>query len=245
MSKAASSPIEELLMSNISPTIHIPARERKQRRRAPRLWTSLALCGVAMWFEACSTPARVKDTSRTFDTVVIDAGHGGAATGTRSRWGGKEKDATLAVALRLQPKLQAAGFKTVMTRTRDVDVELNDRARISNRQDNAIFVSIHFNEAGARRIRGTETYYKSQPSIGLANRIQAAVCSLPGNCSRGVKTANFRVLRLNEYPAVLVECGFLSNPKEGARCCRPDSQERIASAIARGIVAQRGGPLAR
>ena len=188
---------------------------------------------------------RVKDTSRTFDTVVIDAGHGGVATGTRSRWGGKEKDATLAVALRLQPKLQAAGFKTVMTRTRDVDVDLNDRARISNRQDNAIFVSIHFNEAGARRISGTETYYKSRPSAGLAGQIHAAVCALPGHSSRGVKTANFRVLRLNQYPAVLVECGFLSNPKEGARCCRPDSQERIATAIARGIIAQRGRPLAR
>ena len=232
-------------MSNIAPTIPIPDREGKQPRATPRCWTRLALFGVAMFFGACSTTMRVKDTSRTFDTVVIDAGHGGAATGTRSRWGGREKDATLAVALRLQPKLQAAGFKTVMTRTRDVDVELNDRARISNRQDNAVFVSIHFNEARARRICGTETYYKSRPSIGLARHIQAAVCALPGHTSRGVKTANFRVLRLNEYPAVLVECGFLSNPKEGARCCRPDSQERIAGAIARGIIAQRGGPLAR
>lgn len=231
-------------MSNIPPTIDTNRSERKLRATAARYAALLTLAGTALLLGACSTTSmRVKDTSRTFDTVVIDAGHGGAAPGARSRWGGAEKDATLSVALRLEPKLRAAGFKTVMTRTRDVDVELNQRARISNRQKNAVFVSIHFNHSPARRIRGTETYYKSRPSIGLASRIQSAVAGLPGNTSRGVKTANFRVLRLNEYPAVLVECGFLSNPKEGARCCRPDQQERIAAAIARGIIEQRGGPL--
>ncbi len=243
MSRAASSQSKLFLMSNISPTIPIRPDERKPRRGHARIWARLALASAAMLLGACSTTMRVKDTSRTFDTVVIDAGHGGSARGAWSRWGGAEKDATLSVALRLQPKLQAAGFKTVMTRTHDVDVELNQRARISNRQDNAVFVSIHFNHSPARRICGTETYYKSRPSLGLARHIQAAVCSLPGHTSRGVKTANFRVLRLNKYPAVLVECGFLSHRKEGARCCRPDNQERIAGAIARGIVAQRGGPL--
>jgi N-acetylmuramoyl-L-alanine amidase len=230
-------------MRDITLTIDSNPTEGKQPGAHFCRWERLALAGLAMLFGACATTVRVKDTSRTFDTVVIDAGHGGVASGTRSRWGGMEKNATLAVALRLQPKLRAAGFKTVMTRTRDVDVDLNERARISNRQDNAVFVSIHFNEAGARRISGTETYYKSRPSIGLANQIQRAVCSLPRNGSRGVKTANFRVLRLNQYPAVLVECGFLSNPAEGARCCRPDRQEELAAAIARGIIEQRGGPL--
>ncbi len=230
-------------MSNIDPTIDSKAGQGKQPGAPARSAVLVALVGVAMFLGACATTVRVKDTSRTFTTVVIDAGHGGAAAGTRSRWGGMEKDATLAVAQRLQPKLQAAGFKTVMTRTSDVDVELNQRARISNRQKNAIFVSIHFNEARARRISGTETYYKSRPSIELAWRIQRNVSSLPGNSSRGVKTANFRVLRLNEYPAVLVECGFLSNPREGARCRRPDYQEQLASAIASAIIAQRGGPL--
>lgn len=243
MSRAANQHPEKFLMSNIVSTIDSTRGEGKQRRTFSQCAVLLALTSVAMLFGACATGVRVKDTSRTFDTVVIDAGHGGAAIGTRSRWGGMEKDATLSVAVRLQPKLQAAGFKTVMTRTRDVDVELNDRARISNRQDNAVFVSIHFNEAGKQRIRGTETYYKSRPSIGLANQIQRAVASLPGHSSRGVKKANFRVLRLNQYPAVLVECGFLSNPAEGVRCRLPAHQEQIAGAIARGIIEQRGGPL--
>jgi N-acetylmuramoyl-L-alanine amidase len=225
-------------MNDIAATIDTAPRKRK-----PAALLRLALAASALLLGACASTVRVKDTSRTFTTVVIDAGHGGVASGTRSRWGGMEKDATLAVALRLEPRLRAAGFKTVMTRTRDVDVGLNERAWISNRQDNAVFVSIHFNEAGSRRIEGTETYYRSRPSLGLAANIQRQVAALPGHSSRGVKTANFRVLRLNAYPAVLVECGFLSNPREGSRCCRPDHQDQIAAAIARGIIAQRGGPL--
>ena len=240
MIRAANQHPEKILMSNIPPNIDSNGSEGKPRGVFARGAALLALLGVAMLLGACSTTMRVKDTSRTFDTVVIDAGHGGAARGAWSRWGGAEKDATLSVAQRLEPKLRAAGFKTVMTRTRDVDVELNQRARISNRQSNAVFVSIHFNHSPARRIKGTETYYKSRPSVGLARHIQSAVCALPGNSSRGVKTANFRVLRLNQYPAVLVECGFLSNPREGACCRRPDHQERLADAIARGIIAQRG-----
>lgn len=232
-------------MSNIAHTFNSNSHEGKQGGGTARWWSRLALAGLALFFGACASTGRVKDTSRTFDTVVIDAGHGGAARGAWSRWGGAEKDATLSVAQRLEPKLQAAGFKTVMTRTRDVDVELNQRARISNRQRNAVFVSIHFNHSPARRICGTETYYKSRASVGLASRIQSAICSLPGHSSRGVKSANFRVLKLNQYPAVLVECGFLSHPHEGARCRRPDHQERLADAIARGIIAQRGGPIAR
>jgi N-acetylmuramoyl-L-alanine amidase len=227
-------------MSNIVSTIGSGIREGKWRTAAQRGAAMLGAAAFAMLFGACATP-RVIDTSRSFKTVVIDAGHGGTDRGTWSRWAGAEKDATLGVARRLEPKLRAAGFKTVMTRTRDVNVELNERPRISNRQTNAVFVSIHFNEARARRIHGTETYYKSPLAVGLASNIHRAVSSLPGHSSRGIRTANFRVLRLNKFPAVLVECGYFSNPSEGSLCCRADEQERIAGAIARGIMAQRRG----
>jgi N-acetylmuramoyl-L-alanine amidase len=240
MSKAALFTLRKTLMSNIATNIRSNPPEGK-RRRALRLGGLFLLAlSLAAGVSGCASGGRVKDTSRTFDTVVIDAGHGGSARGTWSRWAGAEKNAALSVALRLEPKLRAAGLKTVMTRTRDVDVELEKRARISNRQNNAVFVSIHFNEAGARRIRGTETYFKSSPSRSLARHIQNEVSSLPGHSSRGVKSSNFRVLRLNQYPAVLVECGFFSNPTEGARCATPAHQERIAEAIARGILKQRG-----
>lgn len=232
-----------LLMSNIASSIDNGPVQSKRPAWKVRVITGLLMGMVALLFSACSSTVRVKDTSRTFNTVVIDPGHGGSARGTWSRWAGAEKTAALNVGLRLEPKLRAAGFNTVMTRTKDVDVELNQRAKISNRQTNAVFVSIHFNEAGSRKVRGTETFYKSAPSRALAGRIQAALVALPGHTSRGVKTANFRVLRLNEYPAVLVECGFFSNPTEGARCATPAHQEKIAQALADAIIAQRGGPL--
>ncbi len=195
------------------------------------------------WLTGCETGVRVKDTSRTFRTVVIDAGHGGHDTGARSRWGGLEKDAALDTALRLDPKLRAAGFHTVLTRSGDYFITLGERTRISNRQDNAIFVSLHYNDANNRSAYGVETYYKSKPSRKIAEGIQSSICCLPGVASRGVKTANFWVLRRNEYPAVLVEGGFFSNPREGARCANPAYREALAGAIAGAIIAGRG-PLA-
>jgi N-acetylmuramoyl-L-alanine amidase len=195
---------------------------------------------VVTLFTGCETTTRVKDTSRTFKTVVIDAGHGGHDLGTTSRWAGQEKNAALDVARRLEPRLRSAGFETVMTRKGDYFIPLGRRTAISNRQDNAIFVSIHFNEGKSRSAQGAETYYRSSVSRGIATKIQQRVSSLPGTASRGVKTANFFVLKRNAYPAVLVECGFFSNPAEGARCATPRYREMLAAAIAEGIFDQRG-----
>jgi N-acetylmuramoyl-L-alanine amidase len=226
-------------MSSINSTIGNPASECK---RAPLGVAWLALVLVLPWLAGCQTVVTtgVKDTSRTFRTVVIDAGHGGHDTGARSRRGGLEKNATLDTALRLEPKLRAAGFNTVLTRRGDSFIPLGERTAISNRQENSIFVSLHYNDAKVRRAYGVETYYLSKPSQKLAESIQSAMCRLPGVASRGVKTANYVVLRGNEYPAVLVEGGFFSNPREAARCAKPAYREAIAGAIADAIIAERG-----
>jgi N-acetylmuramoyl-L-alanine amidase len=223
--------------SNTMPTISTVLSERKPRYG----WRVIAGLLLAL-LTGCAGP-RVKDTSHTFRTVVIDAGHGGKDSGARSRRGGMEKTATLAVAKSLEPKLAAAGFHTVMTRRNDQFIPLNRRVAISNRQNNAIFVSVHFNSAGRRAVRGSEVHFKSAVSRELGRRILRKVAALPGFSSRGVKPANFRVLRLNEYPAVLVECGFLTNASEASRCFSPAVQDKLATAIAEGIIEQRGGPL--
>lgn len=237
MSKAARFDRRNLFMSSIAPTIGNPASESK-RRSCALAWLAPAL--LLPWLAGCETAANVKDTSRTFRTVVIDAGHGGHDTGARSRWGGLEKDAALDTALRLDPKLRSAGFNTVLTRRGDYFIPLGERTRISNGQENAIFVSLHYNDAKNRSAYGVETYYRSGPSRKIAAFIQAAISSLPGVASRGVKTANFWVLRNNEYPAVLVEGGFISNPREGARCANPGYREALAGAIAGAIITLRG-----
>ena len=222
-------------MKNIPATFCEPAARCKMRRAALVAAAVIAAC----FFSGCASG--VKDTSRTFTGVVLDAGHGGHDSGTTSRYAGREKDATLDVIMRLRPKVQSAGFHTVMTRSDDTFIPLDTRAAISNRQHNVIFVSVHFNDTRRSGIRGTEVYYNSQCSVEIARNILNQVAAIPGASSRGIHTANFRVLRKAQYPAVLVECGYFSNPYEGRRCGSGAYHEQLAAAIARGISIQRHG----
>ena len=206
----------------------------------------LFLLSCSALLGACAIVPRLgevatKDTSKTFNTVVVDAGHGGKDNGAYRRYGGAEKIATLDVAKRLSQKLRESNIKTVMTRSSDVFIPLEQRVEIENEQKNAIFVSIHFNDSRRRGIRGFETYYHSPNSIELANRIQAKLTTIPRSANRGVHHANFRVLRLAKYPAVLVECGFLSNPREGGEARDSDYRDELADRIADAIVEQRHG----
>lgn len=203
----------------------------------------LAISFACSLLASCSSvpQATVKDTTRTFTTVVVDAGHGGKDNGAFRRSGGAEKTATLDVATRLASKLREAKFRTVMTRSTDVFVPLDERTAISNRQKNAIFVSVHFNDSRRRGIHGVETYYHSPMARDLAYRIQQHLVTVRGVSNRGVKTANFRVLRNAVYPAVLVECGFLSNRSEGAAAQTAGYRDELADKIAEAIVAERYG----
>ena len=192
---------------------------------------------------ACTTTqiGGVKNTSKTFSTVVVDAGHGGKDSGAYRRYGPPEKIVALDVAQRLERKLRESQLKTVMTRSSDVFIPLNERVNIENSQKNAIFVSIHFNDSRKRGIRGFETYYHSGVASELANRIQAKLMTIPNSGNRGVRTANFRVLRMANYPAALVECGFLSNRSDGKQARDWEYRELLADRIAEAIVEQRYG----
>ena len=202
---------------------------------------ALAACAAALFLSGCVTApptVTVHDTSRTFNTVVVDAGHGGKDSGA-AKGGIAEKVAALDVAQRLNRKLRAAGFHTVMTRNGDYFVELNERAAISNRQTNAIFVSVHFNDSRKRKISGADTYYNSAAAEPIAARIERSLSAVAP--SRGIHHANYRVLRLNKYPAVLVECGFLSNRRDAGEARSDSYREKVAALIAKAIVEQRGG----
>ena len=195
---------------------------------------------------ACATnreraEVRTKDTSKSFKTVVVDAGHGGKDNGAYRKFGGAEKVATLDVAKRLSRKLRESDFKVVMTRSSDVFIPLEERVAIENAQKNSIFVSIHFNDSRRRTVRGFETYYHSANSVQLANRIHAKLMTIPRSTNRGVHRANFRVLRLAKYPAVLVECGYLSNRREGGEARDSDFRDALADRIAEAIVDLRHG----
>jgi N-acetylmuramoyl-L-alanine amidase len=207
----------------------------------------LSLLAFSGLLVACATgrgptEAGPKDTSKSFNTVVVDAGHGGKDNGAYRKFGGAEKIATLDVASRLSRKLRESDFKIVMTRSTDVFIPLEERVAIENAQKNSIFVSVHFNDSRRRGVHGFETYYHSANSFDLAHRIQSKLMTIPRSANRGVHTANFRVLRLAKYPAVLVECGFLSNRFEGGEARDSEYREALADRIAEAIVEQRYGP---
>src|SRR6266480_104365 len=211
-----------------------------------RISCRLALIVSSGFLAACATgpgPAEVgtKDTSKSFSTVVVDAGHGGKDNGAYRKFGGAEKIATLDVAKRLSRKLRESDLKIVMTRSTDVFIPLEQRVAIENAQKSSVFVSIHFNDSRRRGIRGFETYYHSANSYDLAHRIQSKLMTIPRSANRGVHTANFRVLRLAKYPAVLVECGFLSNRYEGGEARDSEYRAALADRIADAIVEQRYG----
>src|SRR5262252_4061884 len=209
-----------------------------------RVVSRISTIGFAVSFAACSTirtPA-VKNTTKTFSTVVVDAGHGGKDSGAYRRYGPPEKMVALDVAQRLNRKLRESQLKTVMTRDSDVFIPLNDRVAIENAQKNAIFVSIHFNDSRRRGIHGFETYYHSSASFDLANGVQEKLMTISHSKNGGVHTANFRVLRNATCPAVLVECGYLSNRSEGNQARDWEYRELLADRIAEAIVEARYGP---
>src|SRR5437762_5046935 len=208
-----------------------------------RLANRIATVGLVALLPACAImrTSGVKNTSKTFTTVVVDAGHGGKDSGAYRRSGPPEKMVALDVAQRLDRKLRESQLKTVMTRDSDVFIPLNDRVAVENKQKNAVFVSIHFNDSRRRKTRGFETYYHSGASVDLANRIQQKLMAIPNSANAGIHTANFRVLRLASCPAVLVECGYLSNRAEGNQARDWEYRELLADRIAEAIVEQRYG----
>lgn len=199
--------------------------------------TSVMIAGALLG--GCTTVAT--NTSRTFDTVVIDPGHGGHDSGAVRRYCPPEKTVALDVAQRVNRKLHESQMRTVMTRDSDTFIPLDSRVALGNAAKNSIFVSIHFNDARRRGVHGFETYYHSPYALPLASAIEQNLDTLPHATNRGVHVAGFRVLRNAQYPSVLVECGFLSNRAEGNLAGSPAYREKIADKIAEAIVDYRYG----
>lgn len=174
-----------------------------------------------------------------FSTVVIDAGHGGHDVGGIPTNIIPEKNVALDTARRVQAYLNEAGVKTVMTRSSDVFIPLDQRVAIANSQKRAIFVSIHYNSAPRRGANGIETFYSGPAGKPLASLIHKRVMTTTTGENRGVKQAKFYVIRKTKAPAVLVECGFLTNPQDAARASSKEYRDRLARQIARGILAFR------
>jgi hypothetical protein len=167
---------------------------------------------------------------------VIDAGHGGFDRGGIPGQRVAEKGMTLDVAQRLATRLRSAGYKVVMTRNSDVFVTLGDRVRIANSYRDAIFVCVHFNSATRAGANGIETYYYSSQSAQLAANIHRQVVGGTTTENRGIRRRGYFVLRRTTVPAVLVECGFLTNPYEARLALESSYRQILADRIANGVM---------
>jgi N-acetylmuramoyl-L-alanine amidase len=196
-------------------------------------WSTASL--LATLFVCCNSPAA--ETGRTSEnmTVVIDAGHGGHDRGGIPGQRIAEKVMTLDVAQRLRNVLEASGYHVVMTRDSDVFVPLGTRVAIANSYRNAIFVCVHFNATNRMGASGIETYFYSRDSLPLASAIHHFVVGGAPSANRGVRRRGYYVLRKTNIPAVLVECGFLTNPTEGAYAQTASYRQKLAEEIAAGV----------
>jgi N-acetylmuramoyl-L-alanine amidase len=166
---------------------------------------------------------------------VIDAGHGGYDRGGIPGQRVSEKEMTLDVAQRLKKVLSANGYHVVMTRDSDVFVPLGTRVAIANSNPGALFVSIHFNSAKRSGAGGIETYFFSRDSLSLASAIHYYVAGGAPSSNRNVRRRGYYVLRKTSVPAVLVECGFLTNPTEAAYAENASYRQKLAEEIAAGV----------
>lgn len=174
-----------------------------------------------------------------FTTVVIDPGHGGHDKG--GQWGQVyEKHLALDTATRLEGYLKQRGIRTVMTRRSDYFVTLPGRVAIANRFSNAIFVSVHYNYTWKTDVSGLETFYHNSNSYGLAQCVHQGMLKRVKCTNRGVKFARYYVIRNTSIPAILVECGFVSNATERGRMKCAWYRDALARGIAEGILRYRG-----
>jgi len=172
--------------------------------------------------------------ARSFSTVVIDPGHGGHDKGCQ--WGRVyEKHLCLDTSLRLENALRKKGYRTAVLRRSDEFISLPQRVSMAARYSNSIFVSVHYNFTWRQEASGIETFYSTPQSQSLAYYVNKSIMKRVKVVNRGVKTARYYVIRNALMPAILVECGFVSNPSERSNMRQAWYRQSVADGIADGI----------
>ena len=232
-------------------------------------WAGLLVMAVSfVWLESLPAPeeqpAISREVGQVFPVVVVDPGHGGQDSGAMCG-NMLEKDLTLDVGRRLDRQLQAKGLATVMTRVGDSYVSLAERAALTNRVPQCVFVSIHFNEGNKDgKSEGVETYYADHQvlpgapvlswlpflqraanqapnfeSQSLAGFVQDSLVQHTQAVNRGTKAQQYFVIANVRHPAVLVEGGFINNKDELSKLENEQYREELAAAVCDGIVRYR------
>ncbi len=192
-------------------------------------------------------------------TVVLDAGHGGVDGGVVGiESGKKESEINLAIVFLLQKRFEDAGFRVVLTRKTEAGLygtatagykkrDMKKRAEIINANHPALVISIHQNFFSSRSRRGAQVFFRMQSpqSISLATRIQTSLNEMPECVKQSQALAgDYYILNCNAYPAVIVECGFLSNAEDEKLLLQEDYRKKISDAVAKGALSFLSSPAA-
>ena len=214
-------------------------------------FTAVFFCSL---FFSKKTALPVTAPVQTPKTVILDAGHGGEDPGAIGKNGVYEKDLNLSIAKELGSQLEDLGYSVVYTRTDDRLLyreeenikglrkiyDLKNRVGIALKYENAIFISIHMNAFSDEKYSGLQVLYsETDPkSLQLAENIQDEVKEkLQTENRRSVKSGNGLYLMDHiDYPAVLIECGFLSNTRECEKLCEKEYQKQLCFSILCGII---------
>ena len=211
------------------------------------------------------TITELKKTAQTagrvsqFNTVIVDAGHGGADGGAVALDNTAEKDYNLQIALKLRDLLVLNGFEVIMTRTEDVMTcndglislrqkkvsDIHNRFTLTQKYSDAVFVSIHQNKFEDTAQKGTQVFYSANnfKSKILAEEIQKTVISKtqPDNKRAVIKSGTeIYILYHSQIPTVLVECGFISNNEDLNKLKTDEYKTQLAMLIAEGIMKYKG-----
>ena len=204
----------------------------------------ILILGIVSPSVAVSAP--IQPSRRVF---IIDAGHGGVDGGATSCTGVLESAINLEIALRLNKLMQLLGYETVMIRTTDTSVytqgntiaaqklsDLKERVRMVNTPENGVLISIHQNTFSDSRYHGPQVFYGGDLSISkdLGERLQTAMTTnlSPDSNRKCKKSSGIYLMEHIENPGVLIECGFLSNPREEAMLRDSVYQKKLCCIIA-------------
>ena len=187
-------------------------------------------------------------------TIVLDPGHGGVDPGKVGLYGEDEKFINLKIAMKLKKLLESAGAKVIMTREDNEGLYIENisnatwfknedmikRRRIIRDSKGDVMVSIHMNSYPDTTIYGAQTFYYKEGSAGerLGKLVQEELVdvSFKFNKREAKENSNYIILKGNNIPSLVVECGFLSNIEEEQMLNKDEYQQDIAWGIMKGIV---------
>ncbi len=209
----------------------------------------ISIICIASYFKYVGQSVETLGLSTSSKVIIIDPGHGGFDPGKNGINGEDEKDINLKIALKLRDYLEQSGAVVIMTRTTDDDVDGMDGVK-HKRKDMAgrkkiaeggdLLVSVHQNSFSQPSVKGAQTFYNKTSKEGklLADSIQKSIKEYADKENRRETKSNsdYYVLRATDMPAVIVECGFLTNPEEERKLNTDEYQNTMAWSIYIGIV---------